>query len=120
MLKFLNFFLIIIFSILVAGIYGIIHDQITYSISNDYFTLFKFQQFGISKSPLNIRAKVAIIGFLATWWVGLFLGIVYALLSLFRNSKKFKNYIESCFHKYSYYNGFWYFGLYIRKMVYGN
>lgn len=84
----LNFILVIIFSILIAGIYGIIHDQITYSISNEYYTLFKFNQFGIEHLKLNTRIKVGIVGFLATWWVGLFLGIIYALISLFINSDK--------------------------------
>ena len=45
MRKILNFFLIILASILIAGIYGILHDQITYTISYEYFTLFKFEQF---------------------------------------------------------------------------
>lgn len=89
MRKILNFFLIILASILIAGIYGILHDQITYTISYEYFTLFKFEQFGINDWGISdVRIKAGIIGFLATWWVGLYLGIVYALISLFLDSKK--------------------------------
>jgi hypothetical protein len=89
MLKLFNFFLIIIISIFFAGLYGIFHDQITYSISNEYYTLFKFDQFQISDWGISSeRTKVGIIGFLATWWVGLFLGIVYAFISLFFISRK--------------------------------
>ena len=85
----LNFILILFSSIFIAGFYGILHDQITYSISNEYFTFFKFEQFGINQWGLSDeRLKVGIIGFLATWWVGFILGIIYALLSLFYNSKK--------------------------------
>ena len=67
---------------LIAGIYGIIHDQITYRLSESYFTEFKFHQFA-SNDPRSLftpnfayadRIFVAVIGFLATWWVGLFAG----------------------------------------------
>ena len=89
MRKILNFILIILISVLIAGIYGIVHDQITYSISAEYYTLFKFEQFGINEWGISdIRTKAGIIGFLATWWVGLFLGIIYAIISLFLNSTK--------------------------------
>ncbi|MCO6164060.1 hypothetical protein [Flavobacterium sp. NRK F7] len=89
MRKVLNFFLIIFYSIFIAGLYGILHDQITYSISNEYYTLFKFEQFGINNWNLsNERLKVGIIGYLATWWVGLILGVIYAIISLFHDSKK--------------------------------
>lgn len=67
---------------LIAGIYGIIHDQITYSLSESYFSEFKFHQFADSDPrPLfppdfayGDRIFVVVIGFLATWWVGLFCG----------------------------------------------
>ncbi|MDR6968928.1 hypothetical protein J2X31_002954 [Flavobacterium arsenatis] len=89
MLKLLNFILIILISIIIAGLYGILHDQITYTISNEYYTLFKFEQFGINEWGIdNERVKVGIIGFLATWWVGFILGIIYAIVSLFLNSRK--------------------------------
>jgi len=89
MLKLLNFILIILTSVIIAGTYGILHDQITYTISNEYYTLFKFEQFGINEWGIaNERVKVGIIGFLATWWVGFILGIIYALVSLFLNSRK--------------------------------
>ncbi len=54
----------------IAGAYGILHDQITYSISPEYFTKLKFQQFQYAHFGLSDRVFVAIIGFLATWWVG--------------------------------------------------
>jgi len=55
----------------IAGIYGIIHDQVTYSIGPEYFTHFKFDQFAWANAGLSDRGFVACIGFLATWWVGL-------------------------------------------------
>jgi hypothetical protein len=53
-----------------AGLYGFIHDQLTYSISPEYFTKIKFEQFRWANLGLPPRVLVAEIGFLATWWVG--------------------------------------------------
>ena len=54
----------------IASIYGVIHDQISYSISPEYFTAFKFNQFSYADFSLSDRLYVAIIGVLATWWFG--------------------------------------------------
>ena len=59
---------------LIAGFYGVLHDQITYSISSEYFTRLKFLQFHYADFGLPARVFVAEIGFLATWWVGLIAG----------------------------------------------
>jgi len=55
-----------------AGLYGILHDEITYTISPEYFTRLKFYQFDYADFGLPPRVLVAEIGFLATWWVGFF------------------------------------------------
>jgi len=57
---------------IVAGVYGILHDEVTYTISPEYFTKLKFDQFRWADVGLPERVYVAEIGFLATWWVGLF------------------------------------------------
>lgn len=59
---------------LFAGAYGVLHDQITYSISPEYFTRLKFAQFHYADFGLPQRVFVAEIGFLATWWVGFVAG----------------------------------------------
>ena len=59
---------------LIAGVYGVFHDQITYSISPEYFTRLKFLQFHYADFGFPARVCVAEIGFLATWWVGLIAG----------------------------------------------
>ena len=63
-----------LFGALVAGAYGILHDQITFTISPEYFTKLKFEQFRWANLGLSDRVFVAEIGFLATWWVGFFCG----------------------------------------------
>jgi hypothetical protein len=55
---------------LVAGGYGIVHDQLTYTLSPEYFTRMKFGQFAWADLHLTHRILVAEIGFLATWWAG--------------------------------------------------
>ena len=52
---------------LLAGLYGAIHDEITYSLSEEYFTRLKFQQFRGADFGLHPCIFVAEIGFLATW-----------------------------------------------------
>ncbi len=58
----------------IAGFYGVVHDQITYSISPEYFTRVKFLQFHYADFGLPPRVFVTEIGFLAAWWVGLIAG----------------------------------------------
>jgi hypothetical protein len=67
---------------LLAGCYGILHDQITYSMSNEYFTRLKFMQFHYANFGLPPRMFVAEIGFLASWWVGLFAAWFIARLTV--------------------------------------
>jgi len=57
---------------LLAGVYGVLHDQVTYSVSPEYFTRLKFSQFHYANFGLPPRLFVAEIGFLATWWFGFF------------------------------------------------
>ncbi len=45
--KFIAFLLILLVAPLLGGIYGILHDQLTYTLSEEYYTKFKFIQFGI-------------------------------------------------------------------------
>lgn len=89
-MKKLGIFIISIFiAVLLAGIYGILHDQVTYSISPEYFTVFKFEQFGFQDwGHNNPRFTVGLIGFLATWWVGLFIGIFQSLVGLIHKNHK--------------------------------
>ena len=102
--KLIALILILIIAPILGGVYGIIHDQITYSISEEYYTKFKFIQFGLQnwgmgqnvgteKSPeiilQNPRFGASIIGTLATWWVGLIIGIFLGLIGLIhRNGKE--------------------------------
>lgn len=72
---------------MLGGVYGIIHDQLTYTISPEYYTRFKFYQFGFVDYGMeahfeNPRIPVSAVGFLATWWMGIPIGIIMALVGL--------------------------------------
>jgi len=87
--KLLLLLLIVTFSPFIAGFYGGLHDQVTYSISPEYFTKFKFFQFGLEElSHASGRLKAAMVGFMATWWFGLPLGILLGLVGLIHPNAK--------------------------------
>lgn len=101
--KFLSLILILIIAPVLGGIYGILHDQITYSISPEYYSKFKFIQFGLENWGLgenigtienpeiqleNPRFGAGIVGTLATWWVGMIIGIILGLVGLIHKSGK--------------------------------
>jgi hypothetical protein len=68
---------------LIAGVYGALHDQLSFTLAPEYFTRFKYDQFGFEPAWFGgHRATVAVIGFLATWWVGLLMALFIAPLGL--------------------------------------
>lgn len=68
-------------AILLAGLYGACHNQISYTVSPGYFHEFKFIQFGIQPQLQN-RLGAAIVGWQASWWMGLVIGLPIYLLCL--------------------------------------
>ena len=75
---------IISFATLAAIIYGILHDQVTAHVSVEYFTIAHPPVFP-TQSPFLLAIGWGII---ATWWVGLPLGILLAVAArLGRNAK---------------------------------
>ena len=81
--------LTIVLSIILASIYGIIHNQISYSISEEYFTVFKFEQFGLWENGYGDESlKVSLVGGLSTWWFGLIFGIINGLIGLTQSTIK--------------------------------
>lgn len=79
--KVIALFIILILSPLIAGIYGILHDQLTVTISEEYYTKFKFIQFRIS-GGIPLRLGASLVGWMATWWTGILIGIVFGLFGL--------------------------------------
>lgn len=87
MKKFLILLLIIALAPLIGGLYGVLNDQLTYTISPEYYTKFKFYQFGLTDMVneaifTNPRIQVSKVGFMATWWMGLPIGLILGLIGL--------------------------------------
>ena len=72
----------LILACVLAGIYGGLHNQISYSVSPEYFHDFKFRQFRIETQFQN-RIGATIVGWRASWWMGLYLGVPLGFLALF-------------------------------------
>ncbi|HEV3143267.1 MAG TPA: hypothetical protein VGZ47_05210 [Gemmataceae bacterium] len=66
----------------VAGCYGALHDQVSYTISPEYFTKMKFRQFSYLDLGLPPRLFASEVGFMASWWVGLATGWLLARAGL--------------------------------------
>lgn len=93
MKKFAVFFLLILCGSLIGGLYGIIHDQLTYTIAPEYYTKFKFFQFGIvdygsEATVAQSRLWVGVVGFMATWWMGMFIAIILGLVGIIHSDWK--------------------------------
>ncbi len=69
------------FSCVVAGLYGALHNQISYSVGPDYFHNLKFLQFRIPDA-LYGRGGAALVGWKASWWMGLVLGLPIGIVSM--------------------------------------
>jgi hypothetical protein len=97
--KLLSLIGVVLLSILIASIYGAIHNQITFSISEEYFTKLKFNQFGLWDGAFgdNGFKKSAFVGVLATCWFGAIIGLVIGTLVIFvfNFKKKTKHILKS-------------------------
>jgi len=66
---------IVLLCIVSAVVYGILHDQVTARVCVEYFTIGHPPIFGGTHSPTLLALGWGII---ATWWVGLPLGVILA------------------------------------------
>lgn len=68
------------FAAIIAGSYGALHNQISYSFSPEYFTQLKFMQLDIPWAQDSPRIGAAYVGALSSWWMGV---LICMILSLF-------------------------------------
>jgi hypothetical protein len=88
MLKLATFATFILLAIPTAGVFGALHDQISYTISNEYFTKFKFFQFHLLDPAMPERVRAAIVGFRASWWMGIPLGLLAGIAGFIQPNAK--------------------------------
>ena len=74
--KAITFLLFLLAAMLLAGLFGAVHDQISYTVSPEYYTRFKFIQFNLQDADVPPRLRAAQVGFLASWWMGIPLAIL--------------------------------------------
>lgn len=76
MRRFAVYFAFVLAAVLAAGAFGALHDQISYTVSPEYFTKFKFVQFDLLNDAVPERLRAAQVGFLGAWWMGVPLGVL--------------------------------------------
>jgi hypothetical protein len=74
--RFAVYFAFVLAAVLAAGAFGALHDQISYTVSPEYFTKFKFVQFDLLNDAVPERVRAAQVGFLGAWWMGVPLGLL--------------------------------------------
>jgi hypothetical protein len=80
------FFIFTLLSIVMCSIFGVLHDQLSYTVSHEYYTRFKFIQFGFQDLNLPHRLVIIFIGFLASWWMGIPIGLLSGLAGFIHKS----------------------------------
>jgi hypothetical protein len=79
MRKLIIYLLLVFVAIGIAGLYGILHNQISYTVSREYFTEFKFYQFQLLNENIPERVRASMVGFMASWWMGFPIGLLAGL-----------------------------------------
>jgi hypothetical protein len=72
----LVYVLIVILAVCAAGLYGVAHNQVSYTVAPEYFTKFKFPRFGFTDASVPERVRASMVGFLASWWMGIPIGLL--------------------------------------------
>jgi hypothetical protein len=82
------FVALLILAPVIASFYGFIHDQITFSISEEFFTKFRFLNYDFPHA-WHPRARAGMIGILNAWKTGIPFGIILtAVGSIHKNTRK--------------------------------
>lgn len=87
-MRIVTFVALVFSAMIISGVYGALHDQISLTVSSEYFTRFKYHQFGFEDSPLPDRVKAAAIGFLASWWMGVPIGLAVGIFGFLHKSPR--------------------------------
>lgn len=82
MARFAVFVLLCFCAMFTAAAFGALHNQISFSVGASYFYDVKFAQFSIDPVIQN-RIGAAVVGILASWWMGLLMGLPAFALGLF-------------------------------------
>ncbi|MFN3403004.1 MAG: hypothetical protein ACK40G_02840 [Cytophagaceae bacterium] len=102
--KFMVFVLLLLLAPVIAGTYGALHDQFTFTISPEFFTKYRFiNVFGDQSSkwqePGYQRLGAAIVGWKYSWKLGLLAGVVLSFTGLIHSNagRMLSNTLQSYF-----------------------
>jgi len=77
---------IMVLSCAIAGTYGIINDYFLYKFCPEFFTGFKFIEYGVATDTASGTESYLIniikVGLMASWWMGLIIGTILGVVSL--------------------------------------
>ncbi|REJ66312.1 MAG: hypothetical protein DWQ31_14660 [Planctomycetota bacterium] len=76
----MRFLAIVLMLVVAAVVYGVLHDQVTVRISLEYFTIGHASLFA-TRNPTWLAC---LWGLVATWWVGVLLGVPLAAAARWR------------------------------------
>ena len=81
------YLLFIAVTIVIVSLYGVAHHQVTFSVSPEYYTKFKFIQTNLADTlaaqhMTQPRSAVVIAGVKTSWEIGLCVGVILGLLAL--------------------------------------
>lgn len=93
MLKVALYPVLLVAACLTAGVYGAIHNQISYTVSPDYFHALKFHQFAIP-AEYHGRVGASMVGWYASWWMGFIVGVPVLFVGLIMPDAK--TYVSRC------------------------
>jgi len=89
MKKGLIFICCIFLSIVIVVLFGVLHNQFTFTISSEFFTKLMFERFGfVEYCTTTPRLTASIIGAWSTWWIGLISGLIFSTIGLFYPAAK--------------------------------
>jgi hypothetical protein len=71
----------------------VINDQITFSISSEYYTKYRFLQYNLVQVEgdsriIYPRILVVLVTFFSTWWFPLISGLIIIIFNLIQNTWK--------------------------------
>lgn len=78
--------IVVLLAIPVCALFGALHNQVSYTVSPDYFHAFKFYQFDVAE-PLRNRLGASLVGVGASWWMGVPLGLILGLPTLLQPTR---------------------------------
>jgi hypothetical protein len=87
MLRALRPLIVVLLAIVVCAAFGALHNQVSYTVSPDYFHAFKFYQFEIAE-PLRNRWGASLVGIGASWWMGVPLGLILGIPTLLQPTRR--------------------------------